>query len=131
MMLKDEETGVLEKELAVLDPGKDGGLLSAAYAVTAAGALEVRMFVTTGRDVLDWEYEAIYDYYDAGIFDGLGLEVTESPSGSNPVWEIRFPYVEDPNRLSSKLQGILALHKRELDAVCDEIRGMEDSYNDL
>ena len=129
LMLKRD--GVIERELSTVKIFKNGDLLRNMYVTEDDGALTVRMFVQAPGELKDWEFQAIYDYYDTEIFDGLGLTVNESPGDDNPVWEITFPYFDDPERLADKAVGILNLHRRELDAVMQAIENAEGEYNDV
>ena len=129
LMLK--RGGVIERELTTVKIAKHGDLLHSMYVTEEGGALTARMLVQAPGELRDWEFQAVYDYYDMEIFEGLGLEVSEAPGGDNPVWEITFPYVEDADKLADKAAGILNIHKRELDGVMDAIKDAEGEYDDV
>ena len=129
LMLKKD--GVIEKELSTVKIEKNGELLRNMFVTEDGGELTARMFVTVWGKLADWEFEAVYDFYDMEVFDGLGLAVSEAPGDVNPVWEIAFPYIDDPDRLSAKAEGILNLHKREISGVLEAIKDAEGDYVDV
>ena len=128
LMLKKDD--VIEREISTVKIARHGELLRNMY-VTEDDGLTARMFVQAPGELKDWEFQAVYDYYDTEIYEGLGLTVTETPGDDNPVWEIAFPYIEAPERLADKVLGILNLHKRELDGVMEAIKEAEDEYHDV
>ena len=88
------------------------------------------MVVTTEEDVLDWEFQAVFDYYDTEIYEGQA-SVSEFEGEANPAWEIVFSYADDASVLTDKITRLLKLHKEELDSVKEAIKGLEGDYNAL
>lgn len=129
LMLKKD--GIIERELCTVRIAGNGGLLRNMYVTDENGELTARMFVTVEKELEDWEFEAIYDHYETEVFDGLGLSVSEAHGDVNPVWEIAFPYLEDPEKLAAKADGILNLHKRELNGVLEAIKDVRGEYGDV
>lgn len=129
LMSKNKETGVLEKELCTLSLYENAYFLSNIFAVQEEDGLCVHLFATCERDVLDWEFQAIYDYYDTDVFSGA--EVMEKEDCDNPTWEIIFPYIEDENKLAAKVNSLLAAHASELSSVYAAIKGLEGEYDAL
>ena len=111
LMLKND--GIIEKELATVKISKNGEVLRSMHVTGNDGDLTVHLYVTVCGDLKDWEFEAVYDYYDTGIYDGLDLEITEIQDDINPVWDISFPYIDNAETLAKKCEGILNLHKRD------------------
>ena len=68
IMLKDKQTGFLDKELGGYNVGDDDIFIYNAYAEEENGEYIVRMKLTCNKDVEDWEFNAIYDYYDSSVF---------------------------------------------------------------
>ena len=65
IMLKEKQTGFLEKELGCYDLGEQQNIILNIYAEeTAPDITTVFLKLTCQRDVQDWEYDAILDYYD-------------------------------------------------------------------
>ncbi|MGN1230890.1 MAG: DUF6762 family protein, partial [Anaerotignum sp.] len=62
IMLKDAETGFLEKELGAYSISENGELIFNIYAEGEEKKVVLRL--TCERELQDWEYDAVYDYYD-------------------------------------------------------------------
>lgn len=125
IMLKNKETGFLEKELGTLDISKNDEYIVNIYVMDSK--LHIRL--STGRDVEDWEYSAIYDYYDADCFKGAA-DVIECDDDYNPVWEICADFNEDLSATEEFVNKILEIHTRELDDVFETIADKESEYKD-
>jgi hypothetical protein len=128
-MLRNGITGVLEREMCRIPIEAHGSLVQNAYVTEDGGVFTIRLILTVDGGIKDWEYEAIYDYYDPGTFAGLGLEITEKPEFDNPAWEFAFPFIEDEDRLAGKINGIIHLHSREVKSVLAAIKEAEGDYN--
>ena len=89
------------------------------------------MRLTTERDLADWEFSAVFDYYDSEPLLGACLSVTEDESGYNPIWEVVFEFSENQEIMQERLGQILALHMIELDSVYDAIKGLEEEYSSI
>lgn len=129
LMLRNVVTGVLEREMCRIPIVAHGALVQNAYVTEDGGTLTARLILTVDGSIKDWEYEAIYDYYDTETFAGLGLVITEKPEFDNPAWEFSFPFIEDDNRLADKINGIIHLHSRETASVLEAIKEVEGDYN--
>ena len=75
VMQKDKKTGLFEKELQTLNITKYEQYILNIYATQNNDDIFLHIKLTTDTDVLDWEYNAIYDYYDLDIFKNLGYEI--------------------------------------------------------
>ncbi len=129
VMLKDKNTGFLEKELLSLDITEDVEYIVNIFALDEEDGRKLHIKLSTKRDVLDWEYSAIYDYYDTDCFSGIA-EVREADDDYNPVWEVVTDYVDDADALAEKTAEILSAHKREIEDVFEAIRDKESEYSD-
>ena len=98
IMLKDETTGFLEKELDSYTLAENSELIFSIYA-EGRDEKTVTLRLTCGRTLEDWEYEAVYDYYDT-----------------------------EPVKMEEKLCAILDAHNAELLSVYEAIRDKEDDY---
>ena len=151
MILMLKKDNIIERELCTLDLGSAGAAKAAyihsAYGVCDAAdesgeedSITIRLTLTLPGDFLDWEYNAIYDYYDAGIFDDTGVAIAEIEDETedlaegldtdNPAWVVSFPYTEGlgESKLADKIIGILNLHAREIAAVLEDIKDAEGDY---
>ncbi len=129
IMLKDKNTGFLEKELASLDITENVGYIVNIFAIDENDGRKLHIKLSTEKDVEDWEYSAIYDYYDPDCFNGTA-EVLDADDDYNPVWEVVIDYSEDISALEEKVKKILAIHKKEIEDVFETIKDKEMEYKD-
>ncbi len=126
IMLKDEETGFLEKELGAYSISENGELIFNIYAEGEEKKVEMRL--TCERELQDWEYDAVYDYYDTETVGALVDSIEEEDGHYDPVWVVTFPFAEEQDVMEQKLTDILDAHKEELLSVYEAIKDKEDDY---
>lgn len=129
IMLKNKNTGFLEKELASLDITENADYIVNIFAADEEEGRKLHIKLSTKKDVADWEYSAIYDYYDTDCFNGLG-QVIDADDDYNPVWEVVIDYNDDIAVLEEKTAEILAAHKKEIEDVFETIKDKESEYKD-
>lgn len=127
IMLKDETTGFLEKELDSYTLPENSELIFSIYAEGKAEKT-VTLRLTCGRTLEDWEFEAVYDYYDMEPVGALVEEIAEEDGHFEPVWKVRFPFEPEREKMEEKLCGILDAHNTELLSVYEAIKDKEDDY---
>lgn len=129
-MKKDAETGFLDKEVGSYMIKEHGDYIDSIYVLEQDGKNIAHMRVSTDFDVQDWQYSAIYDYYDEdkvkALEDVLSIEAIEEEF--NPLWEIRFVLPEIEEAAEEMMVRILTSHKNELDEVLKEIKDKEEEY---
>ena len=130
IMQKDTKTGFLDKELASLTIAENENLIVNLFVIEENDKLNMHIKLSTERDVKDWEYSAIFDYYDTDIFDGFAENITEEDDYYNPTWEIVFEYIDEISELESKITKLLEIHKAELEEVYKIIENKESEYNE-
>lgn len=129
IMKKDKKTGLFEKELQTLNISKYEQCILNIYALeNENNQVFLNIKLTTEKDVSDWEYNAIYDYYDMSIFENEGYNINECEEEYNPTWEIIMPYTDNNNKLTSILNNILEIHYKELEEVYSVIKDKEGEY---
>ena len=84
--------------------------------------------LTCERDVLDWEYNAILDYYDTETVKPFVDTIEELEEEYNPVWLVSFPFIEQQQQMEQKLCLILQAHQKELNSVYEVIADKKDDY---
>lgn len=130
IMKKDAETGFLDKEVGSYMIKEHGDYIDSIYVLEQDGKNIAHMRVSTDFDVQDWQYSAIYDYYDEdkvkALEDVLSIEAIEEEF--NPLWEIRFVLPEIEEAAEEMMVRILTSHKNELDEVLEEIKDKEEEY---
>ena len=130
IMKKDAETGFLDKEVGSYMIKEHGDYIDSIYVLEQDGKNIAHMRVSTDFDVQDWQYSAIYDYYDEdkvkALEDVLSIEAIEEEF--NPLWEVRFVLPEIEEAAEEMMVRILTSHKNELDEVLEEIKDKEEEY---
>lgn len=129
IMLKNKNTGFLEKELASLDLTENVEYIVNIFAVDEEDGRKLHIKLSTERNVEDWEYSAIYDYYDPECFDDKAV-VIDADDDYNPVWELIIDYNEDISVLEEEVAELLEIHKREIEDVFETIKDKESEYTD-
>ncbi|WP_352399335.1 DUF6762 family protein [Anaerotignum sp.] len=128
IMLKDRETGFLEKELGSYTLSEEVGMVYNIYAEEQDEGKEVVLRLTCNKEIEDWEYDAIFDYYDTEPLAGVVDSVEEEDGHYNPVWVVRFPYSDIYDEMENKFADIMEIHKKELLSVYDAIADKKDDY---
>ena len=130
IMQKDQTTGFLEKELGSYTVTHEN-LIHNIFAQETDSLTNVHMRLTTERDLADWEFSAVFDYYDDETLLGVCSVITEDESGYNPIWEVVFEFSDNQEVMQERLGQILALHMVELDSVYDAIKDLEEEYSSV
>lgn len=126
VMLKEKSTGFLGKELACCAVNKHDDLLLNIFAQEEPEGTRIVLRLTCERDVKDWEFDAIFDYYDESVFDSLAISFSEIADCMNPSWELVFDY--DESTLEEKINLLLETHAKELADVYDSIKDKKSDY---
>lgn len=131
IMQKNKKNGFLEKELASLNINRNENFIVNLFALEDEnGKMKMHIKLSTDRDVADWEYSAVFDYYDTDIFSERVENINEVDDLYNPAWEIIFDYDEDIISMEDKIIGLLDIHKKELDEVYEIIKDKECEYDE-
>lgn len=130
IMLKDKDTGFLEKELGSYSLSEDVGMVYNIYAEEAGNGKKVVLRLTCNKEIEDWEYDAIFDYYDTESLAEIVESVEEEDGHYNPIWVVEFPYSDIYTEMANKISIILEMHKKELLSVYDAITDKKDDYSE-
>lgn len=130
IMLKNKETGFLEKELSSITLEKNDEFILNVFAVEEQSGTYLHIRLTTDRDVADWEYNAILDFYDIECFKDKVTDIFEIEESYNPSWEVVVKYTEDDEKLRSITEDILEIHRKELYDVYETIIDKESEYSE-
>ncbi len=128
IMQKNLENGFFENELTQINLENHEDLIETIFVFTKDDENLVNLRLTTDKEVSDWEYTAIFDYYDDEIFAGEINEIKEYSDSYNPAWEIIFPYIED--EIEGKIINILEKHYNEILDIYETIADKESDYED-
>lgn len=129
IMQKEAETGFLEKELGAYSVQEETDLLFNIYA-EGDEEKKVVMRLTCDRELQDWEYDAVYDYYDTETVGELVDSIEEEDGHFDPVWVVTFPFTEEQSEMEEMLTEIIRAHQEELFSVYEAIKDKEDDYRE-
>ncbi len=130
IMLKDNNTGFLEKELGSYSLSEDAGMIYNIYAEEAEEGKRVVLRLTCNKEIEDWEYDAIFDYYDIEALSAVTDSVVEEDGHYNPIWVVQFLYSDVHDEMEKIISNILEIHKMELLSVYDAIADKKDDYSE-
>ncbi|MFV0503225.1 MAG: DUF6762 family protein [Lachnospirales bacterium] len=127
LMIKNEKTGFLEKELDSYKLENCEEYIVNMFAEEINNSYKIHMHITTGFDVEDWEYEAIYDHYDMDVFQPLNILVRDIEN-YNPTWELIFDYIDENSKMEKYIKEVIGIHKKEILEVLDLIKDKRNEY---
>ena len=128
IMLKNKETGFLEKELGSLNINKNDEDIVNLFVLKEDDGKKLHLRISTDRDVEDWEYGAIFDNYNYDSYGDNVIEIDEIDNDYNPVWEIVIDYDDNLSVVEERVAEILDIHSNELKRVYEEIKDKESEY---
>jgi len=134
IMLKDKDTGEMTEEAMNCSIyGDYEHYIDGAYAVkNDDGDFTTHIKLTVGKErtVENWQFDAIYDYYDESALENLVESFKEVEDVSDPMWEVSFTFSPDKFEfiLEKRINGILDAHKAEIEAVFDGIEEHKAEY---
>jgi len=128
IMQKNKDTGFLETELGSYGVACSENLIYNIFAAQEDGKTTVHMRLTTERDLLDWEFSAVLDYYDSQPLLEVCSAVTEDDTHYNPLWEAVFNFNDNQEMMERLISKILNIHKEELSSVYAAIKDLEEDY---
>lgn len=80
------------------------------------------------KDLEEWEYSAIFDLFDNGVFAKAGFKLEEIDSEYNPTYKTAFKYDVDHQVVKEKLNTLCLLIDEEMENVFKNIKGKEAEY---
>ena len=128
IMLKNKETGFLEKELGSLNINKNDEYIVNLFVLKEDDGKKLHLRISTDRDVEDWEYGAIFDNYNYDSYGDNVIEIDEIEKDDNPVKEIVIDYDDNLSVVEERVAEILAIHSNKLKRVYEEIKDKESEY---
>lgn len=128
LMLKEAETGFLVKEMGSY--AVEERLIHKIYAQEIAGEVKVFLCLTCDKELEDWEYSAVFDYYDTEVFGEEIESIQEEEGFANPCWTLVFSFILQQEAMEEKLNKILRVHEDELQSVYEAIADKKDDYID-
>ncbi len=127
IMLRDKETGFLDKELGCYKIENEN-LIYNTYAQEENDTYVVYLKLTCDRELEDWEFEAVYDYYDTETILPFVTSIQEDQDCYNPTWIVTINFEESVEGMEEKIGRLLLAHKKELCSVYEAIADKRDDY---
>lgn len=124
LMERDKETNQFVRELGSYETGEGAEFVTKLY---YDGQL-INLFFDTQVDVEEWEFTAIYDYFDEEIFTSKGYSIEAVDDEYNPTWVIKFKYSEEHMVVREAIIEICELIKQEINKVLVKIKEKEEEY---
>lgn len=127
IMERNPETGFLEKELGSYDFGEHTDFIVNIYGEKENDIMTAHMKLSVKKDVEDWEFDAIYDYYNIETVAGENAQGFEIEDCFNPTWEYVFEFSSETHNIE-EITGILNRHENELIEVYKTVKDKKDEY---
>lgn len=135
VLMKKDKDNMITEEIATLDMGTDAEYINSVFVNSSNDKEQLNIQLTTKSGVEDWEYTAIYDYYEeekvaeeiAKIVNSE-VQISVCEEEFNPTWEFSFPMIEDIEGLENLIKELIQAHKAELQDVLLEIKDKESQY---
>ncbi len=130
LMKKDRQTGFFESEIGSYNIKSMGAYLDSIFVIDKEEEDIVHLRITTDEPVKDWEYSAIYDYYDEDRVKALDFVIKIEPIEDeyDPLWEVTFRLNESIDETEDQIVKILEAHNLEMQEVMEEIKDKEEEY---
>jgi len=123
-MERDKETNQFVREMGSYETGEGAEFVTKLY---YDGEL-VNLFFDTKDDVEEWEFTAIYDYFNEEIFTSKGYPIEVVDDEFNPTWVVKFKYSEEHMEVRETIIEICELIKQEINSAFEKIKGKEEEY---
>ena len=124
LMERDKETNQFVRELGSYETSEGAEYVTKLY---YDGEL-VNLVFDTQVDVEEWQFTAIYDYFNEEAFTAKGYSIEAVDDEYNPTWVVKFKYSEEHMIVREAIIEICELIKEEFNEVFQKIKGKEEEY---
>ena len=124
LMERDKETNFLTNELGSYSVADGAEYISKLYCQDN----KISVFFDTKLDVEEWEYTAIYDFFNEEIFTSRGYLIESVDEEYNPTWKLEFNFDTEYSIVHKKLNEICNLLDLEMKRVFILIKDKEEEY---
>jgi len=124
LMEVDKETKQFVKELGSYEASEGTEFVTK---LNFFGEL-INLTFDTHDDVEEWQFTAIYDYFNEEIFRSKGYTIEAIDDEYNPTWLVKFKYSDDHMVVREAIIEICELIKKELKEVFIKIKEKEEEY---
>lgn len=91
---------------------------------------KVFVYLYPGKDVEDWEYSALYDFFEMDILEEKGYNIEEKDDEYNPTWIVKLNYIEEHRDMTDKLSELCILFKEEMVKAFEEAEENKADYQE-
>lgn len=123
---KEQGTGLIKKELGSYVVNSGAVYVKKLYCIGE----EVNLYFDTNKDVEDWEFNAIFDYFNTEEFEKSGYTIEECEDEYNPTWMVKFKYEDDYAKMKEIINDICAIIEECMNKALEDIKELEDEYRD-
>ncbi len=134
VMLKEKDSGFFVKELGTYAISEHINYLVNINAEETDNEdnIVVNMKVMYDKEVEDWEYNAICDYYDTNALkiDENIIDCVEEKDCFEPTWIVTFKLMENDDEVEELIHKILEKHHEEILDVLETIKDKKEEYEE-
>ncbi len=80
------------------------------------------------EDLEDWQFSAVFDLFSKEDFEKKEFNIEDMDEDYNPTWLVSFPYKEDREYISERLNEAGELIEVGINQVLKDIVGKEQEY---
>ncbi|MGV8984630.1 DUF6762 family protein [Clostridium sp.] len=124
LMEIDKETNQFVKELGSFEASEGAQFVTKLNYYGES----INLYFDTQVDVEEWQYTAIYDYFNEEAFTSKGYSIEAIDDEYNPTWLVKFEYSKEHNVVSDAIIEICELIKQGLREAFEKIKGKEEEY---
>ena len=124
LMEVDKETNKFVREIGSYETSQGAEFVTK---LNYSGDL-INLTFDTHEDVEEWQFSAIYDYFNEEVFRSKGYLIEAIDDEYNPTWLVKFKYSAEHMVVGDAIIEICELIKQELKEVFIKIKGKEEEY---
>ncbi len=124
LMEIDKETKQFVKELGSYEASEGAEFVTKLF---YSGEL-INLVFDTHEDVEEWQFTAIYDYFNEEVFRSKGYSIEAIDDEYNPTWVVKFKFSSEHMEVREAIIEVCELIKQELKEVYEKIKEKEEEY---
>lgn len=124
LMERDSETGFVTKEIGSFQVSEGAVYVKKFY----IKGEKIYLIFDTNKDVEEWEYSAVYDMFNYGVFEEEGFEIEDVEDEYNPTFLVKFKYVDDYDYIRERLEHCIDIIVESMEKVFSDIEGKKEEY---
>lgn len=124
LMEKDKDNKFFTRELGSYKVNEGAEYITKMY----YDGERVNVFFDTKKDVEEWEYTAIFDYFDYESFTERGYIIEDIDDEYNPTWLVKFEFLSKHEDMEKKLDELCNLISEKVYEVFQNINNKREEY---